>query len=183
MMTEPLRAVPPPELEQLPSVPVEEEVSAPVPHLMAREYRASYMLLPQVLDRIAKFEEYIGNVHRAESLALKFEKEFCSDDPRMGCGVFVGAGGEITAHGLASIETVLGEPYLYVAQLWKTPGSGGDLLDLVKMAIVWGQARGIERVLAYPAGKAQGRLFRRYGFKEIAATMALDLRSALFVKE
>lgn len=182
-MTEPLRAVPPPDLEQLPSAPEKEEASAPVPHLMLREYRASYLLLPQVMERIAKFEEYIGNLHRAEGLALKFEKEFCSDDPQMVCSVLVGNGGMITAHALASVETVLGEPYLYVAQFWKTPGSEGDLMDLIRMGVVWGQARGVERVLAYPAGKPHQRLFRRYGFKEIAETMALDLRSVLFSKE
>jgi hypothetical protein len=153
--------------------------SVPTAFLMDRQSRGSYYLMPQLLDRIAAFEEEAGDRRRAAVLPALFEQSFCSDTPWMACGVFV-LGGRITGHALASIEKILNEPYLYVAQLGKDRGSAGDVGELISMGVAWGRSIGIERLLAYPAGEAQARLFRRYGFQPIASTMAMDLRSAPF---
>ena len=163
--------------EQPPSVPLAE--AAPIPFLMTRQSRGSYYLLPQLLDRIGEFEEAAGDRRRAAVLPGLYEHSLCSEDPWMACGVFV-LGGRITAHGLTSIEKILGEPYLYIAQLSKDHGTAWDINQLITMCVAWGRSLGIERILAYPAGKAQARLFKRFGMKSIADTMAMDLRSAPF---
>lgn len=162
---------------------VSENLSVPTPFLMDRGSRGAYYLLPQLLERIAQFESQIsGNQQRAAKVPALFEQSFCSDSPFMVCSVFV-LGGRITTHALASIESVLGEPYLYVVQLAKDKGADGDINQLIAMGAAWGKTLGIQRILAYPAGEGQARLFARYGLKPIPDTMAMDLRAAPFEKE
>jgi hypothetical protein len=176
-MTE-LRVVGEPSMEEQPPSVSPEEVS-PTPFLVDRQSRGSYYLLPQLLDRISEFETELGDARRAAKLPVLFEASFCSQEPWMVCSVFV-QGGLIVAHALASIERILGEPYLYVAQLARDQGTTGDINQLISMGAAWGRSLGIERILAYPAGEGQARLFKRFGLKPIPNTMAMDLRSAPF---
>lgn len=181
-MTEKLKLVGQPQSpeEQPPSVPSSE--AAPIFHMMDRTSRGSYFLMPQLLERIGEFEERGGTRGRAARLPELFEKSFCSDAPWMVCAVYV-LGGRIVAHALGSLEHVLGEPYLYVAQLEADKDCDFDIGPILAAAVAWGRQVGVIKMLAYPAGEGQQRLFRRYGMKPVASTMALDLTAAPYGKE
>lgn len=157
------------------------ELSALQPILVDRRAKASYYLVPQLLDRIRKFENEYGDPSRTQDLCDLFELSFRSDEPFMPAAVLCDPQGLVHGHVLASIEYLLRKSYLYIVQIERDKGAERVPFEqLIQMAVVFGQAYGIERILAFPAGKLQERIFIRYGLKPIARTLTLDLRAHPF---
>lgn len=151
------------------------------PVLVDRRAKASYYLVPQLLDRIRKFENEYGDPSRTQDLCDLFELSFRSDEPFLPAAVLCDEEGRIHGHVLASIEFLLRKAYLYIVQIERDKGSEKVPVEqLIQMAVAFGQAHGVERILAYPAGKLQERLFIRYGLKPVARTLTLDLRAHPF---
>jgi hypothetical protein len=151
------------------------------PVLVDRKFKAAYLLIPQLLERIRKFEDTYGDPTRTQTICDRFELSFRADEPFMPAAALVDSEGRVHGHVLASIEYLLGKPYLYIVQLERDKTAAAVPVEtLIQMAVAFSQAYGIERLLAYPAGELQERIFIRYGLKPVARTLTLDLRAHPF---
>lgn len=164
--------------------PSRPEDGSPPPYqvvVMDRSCKAAYLLLPQLLEAVRKFEFKYGDKTRAQRMADMVEASFCSEEPWMPAAVVLGDGGRIVGHGVASIESVVGTRYLYVAQIHKLSHVPTKwMLQLMEACIGWARVHGIERLLAYPRAEALEKIFIEYGMKPVARTLTLDLRAVDF---
>lgn len=136
-----------------------------------RRLKGSFILLPEILQRISLFDDngWCGQ------LADRVEKSFCADDDLMLAVAVMNKEGKIIGHVVAGLELVLGQATVLVYQFAKDKGQDPEPLEtnrelqslLEGWAISLGSTKNLEinHVTMMCKDEKRERLFQRFGYE------------------
>lgn len=139
---------------------------------MRRRLKGSFILLPEFLQRIERFES--DQPSWCVELARRFEDSFCRDDDLM-LGVALMSGGNMIGHVLVGIESVMNQVAPMVYQFAKDKGNdeefaatNGELERMVEgwaLALITEHKLPIQFIVCAVNSESRERLFAALGYE------------------
>jgi hypothetical protein len=146
-----------------------------------RRLKGSYIVLPELLQRIEAFD---GNGW-CRKLAERVEKSFCADDNLMLAIAVMSDEGKMIGHVVAGLELMLGQATVLVYQFAKDKGADPEPLEtnqeLQRMIEGWAvslaSAKGIEinHVTIMCKDEKRERLFQKFGYESGPRVMRKEI--------